>query len=452
MSSFFYRNLRKTYPVVSQSEGVWLTDTAGNKYLDGCSGAIVVNLGHGLEEVREAITEQLKRCSFAHTSQFVSEPALNLAERLVDMTADEFGKGARAYFTSGGSESVETALKMARAYYVEHGQLERSICISRWHSYHGSTLGALSVTGHPARRRPYLPLLRSAAHINTDYRYRCKCGFGPGPCTSEECVLHRANELEDTILLHGPENVMAFIAEPIVGATLGAAVPGKSYWGRVREICTKYGILLIVDEVMTGLGRTGAKFAIDHWSVAPDLFVLGKGLAAGYQPLGAVLASGNVVAAFETNSGLFEHGFTYSGHPVACAAGVATLDYLNSHQLVDKVAARQEAFFERFEEIKNFDFVGDIRGLGFMLGIEFVRNKQTKEPLNSSLRFNQMVTRQALQHGLLVYPGQGFIDGVNGDHIMIAPPFTISDEELDELVSRLKLALRTVHAEVKSLR
>lgn len=451
MSSFFYRNLRRTYPVVSEAQGIWLVDTAGNKYLDGCSGAIVVNLGHGLKEIQEAISEQAKRCSFAHTSQFVSEPALNLAEKLVE-SAEGLGKGARAYFTSGGSESVETALKMARAYYVEHGQLERSICISRWHSYHGSTLGALSVTGHPARRRPYLPLLRGAHHINTDYRYRCKCGYGPGPCPSYDCVKQRANELEDTILLLGSENVMAFIAEPVVGATLGAAVPGEGYWTRVREICSRHDILLIVDEVMTGLGRTGTTFGIDHWSVKPDLIVLGKGLAAGYQPLGAVLASGTVVSAFETNSGLFEHGFTYSGHPVACAAGVATLDYLKSHNLIEKAAARQEDFFNKFAELYKFDFVGDIRGLGFMLGIEFVKDKKTKEPLSSALRFNQLVTQQALQQGLLVYPGQGFIDGTHGDHIMIAPPFTITDEEMDELFRRLHKTLHVVDAEVRALR
>ncbi len=441
MSNFFYRNLKKNYPLARQAKGVWIEDTEGKKYLDGCSGAIAVNLGHSVGEINEAITKQLSSLAFAHTSQFVSEAGMTLAQELVKLAPSGLQHGARAYFTSGGSESVETALKLARAYFVEKGEPERSICISRWHGYHGSTLGALSVTGHPARRRPYLPLLKPGTHITTDYKYRCKCGFGPGPCPSEQCVMQRANELEDAILLHGPQNVMAFIGEPIVGATLGAAVPGASYWPRIREICRKYGVLMICDEVMTGLGRTGTNFAIDHWQVTPDIITLGKGLSAGYMPLGAVIASGEIVKAFESK-GVFEHGFTYSGHPAACAAGVAALDYLNKNKLVLRVQELENSFFKRFDEIKKMDFVGDLRGHGFMAGLEFVRDRQTKEPFEAALSVSQLICKEAMKAGLLVYPGSAFIDGIKGDHIMIAPPFTITESELDELFSKLLSALK----------
>lgn len=451
MSNFFYRNLKKDYPVAASAKGVWITDASGHKYIDGCSGAIVVNLGHNIQAINSAINKQLSEFAFAHTSQFVSEPGLRLAAKLVKLSPFANKNAARVYFTSGGSESVETALKMSRAYFVEKGQVERSICISRWHGYHGSTLGALSVTGHPARRRPYLPIIKPGTHITTDYKYRCKCGFGPGPCISEKCVLQRANELEEAILLHGPENVMAFIAEPIVGATLGAAVPGQSYWQRVREICSKYGVLLITDEVMTGLGRTGYNFAIDAWSVEPDLITLGKGLSAGYMPLGAVLAAGHVVKAFESK-GVFEHGFTYSGHPVSCAAGLAALDYLVENDLVRAVADRADEFFERFDDLKKFDFVGDVRGRGFMAGIEFVKDKSTKEALDPALSFSALVAKEAAKAGLLVYPGSAFIDGQRGDHIMIAPPFTISDQELDELFNRLATAIKVAELQVLSLK
>jgi len=449
VSSFFYRNLKRSYPTVASARGVWIEDVTGKKYLDGCSGAVVCNLGHGVREINDAIVQQLSKIAYAHTSQFVSQSGLDLAEKLVNLAPQHFRRGARVYFTSGGSESVETAIKMARGYFVEKGEHDRQLCLSRWHSYHGSTLGALSLTGHPARRRPYIPLLRTPTHINTDYKYRCKCHFAPGPCPSEECVRHRADELEEAILLHGPDNVMAFVAEPIVGAALGAAVPGETYWQRIREICTKYGVLLIVDEVMTGLGRTGKNFAINHWKVDPDIMTLGKGLSAGYVPLGAVLAAGHVVSAFEGTTGTFEHGFTYSGHPASCAAGLACLDYLAAHELVHGVAKREAEFFRRAGELAKYDFVGDVRGRGFMLGFELVRDKETKEPFEPVLAVNQMVARQAAHDGLLIYPGGAFIDGVRGDHFMLTPPFTITDDEMDQMFVLLDKTLAAVDQNLK---
>ena len=444
MSQFFFRNLKKTYPTVASAKGVHITDTTGKIYLDACSGAVVANLGHGLAEINDAINAQLAKVAFAHTSQFVSEVGLELAAKVVALTPPGFRDGARAYFMSGGSEAVETAIKMARSYFVHRGENARTICFSRHQSYHGSTFGALSATGHPARRKPYVAMLRSSAHVLADYKYRCKCGFGPGPCLKDECSIAAANELEDAIISAGSDNVMAFIAEPIVGATLGAAVPGPAYFPRIREICDKYGILFIADEVMTGFGRTGTTFGMNHFGVVPDIIALGKGMAAGYQPLAAVLASGRVVKAFEESTGVFEHGFTYSAHPVSCAAGLAAIDYLEKHNLVQIVADREEALFQRAEKLRNIGIIGDIRGRGFMMGIEFVKNIETKEPFPAEVRISQLVAQEAMKNGLLVYPGSGFIDGVNGDHIMIAPPFTSSDAELDEMFELLKPALEAV--------
>jgi len=449
MSEFFFRNLKKTYPTVASAKGVRITDTQGKTYLDACSGAVAANLGHGVSEINDAINEQLNKVAFTHTSQFVSEAGLILAKKVVELTPPNFRAGARAYFMSGGSEAVETAIKMARSYFVHRQESQRTICFSRWQSYHGSTFGALSATGHPARRKPYVPLLRAPSHISADYRYRCRCGSGPGPCLKDECSLAVADELESAIMFAGPENVLAFIAEPVVGATLGAAVPGRAYFSRIRDICDKHGILLIADEVMTGLGRTGAAFGMNHFGVEPDIIALGKGMAAGYQPLAAVLGSGRVVRAFEEGNGVFEHGFTYSAHPVSCAAGLAAVDYVQKHNLIENVAGREPAFFRHAEDLLKSGIVGDIRGKGFLMGIEFVKNVETKEPFSADLRISQIISQEAMENGLLVYPGSAFIDGVNGDHIIVAPPFTTTDDEISELFERLSKVLMTVSKRVR---
>jgi len=258
---------------------------------------------------------------------------------------------------------------------------------------------------------------------------------------NDDCSLAAANELEAAIVSAGPENAMAFIAEPIVGATLGAAVPGRAYFPRIREICDKYGILFIADEVMTGLGRTATAFGMSHFDIVPDIITLGKGMAAGYQPLAAVLGSGRVVRAFEESTGVFEHGFTYSAHPVSCAAGLAAIDYVNKHRLIHKVAQEETAFFQRAEKLIDTGIIGDIRGKGFLMGLELVKNLETKEPFSPEIRISQLVVQEAMKVGLLVYPGSGFIDGGKGDHIMIAPPFTSKDEELDEIFVLLNRAL-----------
>lgn len=442
MTGFFYRNLKRDYPVIATGRGVWLKDVEGQEYLDGCSGAVVSNIGHGVEQVQTAINEQLSQIAFAHTSQFVSQAALSLAKKLIDLAPPNFAKG-RTYFVSGGSEAVETAIKMARGYFVEQGEEARHVVLSRWNSYHGSTMGALSATGHPARRKPYLPLLSADAHIGPAYPYRCPCG-APGVCGSEQCSLSAANELEERILSIGPSRVMAFIAEPVVGAALGAAVPGRAYWPRIREICTKYGVLLISDEVMTGLGRVGKPFGCDLWNVQPDIIALGKGLSAGYLPLGAVLASSSVAAAFENGSGIFEHGFTYSGHPVACKAGLAVIEYMQEQRLLDGCGRRESFFFSILKQLQQFEIVGDVRGSGFLAGVELVENRLTKQPFDPAFKLSQRIASQARAEGLLIYPGTGSVGGFSGDHFIVAPPFTSSDDELVELGSRLVQAMKKV--------
>ncbi|MBK9141219.1 MAG: aspartate aminotransferase family protein [Candidatus Melainabacteria bacterium] len=442
MNAFFPRSFLVDRPVVDSARGVFIKDRDGREYLDGCSGAIVSNLGHGVPEIETAINAQLARVAFAHTSQFWSEPALELAAMLIEMAPAGFRPDGRAYLTSGGSESVETSIKLARSYFVETGEPDRHILVSRRQSYHGSTTGALSATGHPARRAPYLPILKTPHHIAPVYKYRCPCG--DSPCQNEKCDIAAADDLEKAIHTLGRKNVMAFIAEPIAGAALGAAVPGEAYWKRIREICTTHGILLIVDEVMVGLGRTGSDFAIEQFGVEPDIIVLGKGLAAGYQPLGAVLASSRIIEAIKNGSGFFEHGFTYNGHPVAAAAGRAALSLLKQKDLSAAVRSREKELFATLSFLKDCPIVGDIRGRGFLAGIELVRDRDTKEPFDASVKLARRLASQAEKAGLLVYPGSGFLEGGGGDHIMIAPPFTISTSELQELGRRLKTAFDAI--------
>lgn len=449
MSNLFLRNLKREYPIIESGKGVWLVDNRKRQYLDACSGAVVSNIGHGVEEIIRAIQTQLSKVEFAHTSQFVSEPALQLAERLIKMAPSRFRPSGLVYFVSGGSEAVETAFKLARAYFYECGLYQKRIVISRWGSYHGSTQGALSATGHPARRKPYLPVLTDNPHISASHPYRCSCGE-PAVCQSEECGIRLADELDAAISKCGAENVMAFIAEPVVGAALGAAVPHPSYFKRVREICNRHNVLFIADEVMTGLGRTGHEFAISAFDLEPDIIALGKGLSAGYMPLGAVLASSQVASIFARGSGVFEHGFTYSAHPVACAAGLAVLEYAEQHKLIERVRSLENRLKDELQSLRELEIVGDVRGMGFLWGVELVCKREKKTPFASDLRVAQKLAAEASSLGLLIYPGSGSIDGVKGDHIIVAPPFVISEEELDTLSSRLKQAIRKIAQSIPS--
>src|ERR1700676_2340442 len=355
-SSIFPRNFKKDYPVAVRGEGCWIISADGRRFLDAAGQAAVVNIGHGVAEMGRAMAEQASQIAFAHTSQFHSAAAEKLAARLLAMAPANFRGGGLVYFTSGGSEATETAIKMARQYHLERGEARRFRVVSRRQSYHGSTLGAMSVSGNVARRAPYQPLLAEWGHIAPCFCYLC-----PFEKTFPQCQLACADDLGFFLDGKDADSAAAFIFEPVVGATLGAAVPPEGYTARIAEICRKRGILLIADEVMTGMGRTGKPFAVQHLGVEPDIILVGKGIASGYAPLGAVLVSQNVVEAFEKGTGSFKHGFTYQAHPVATAAGNAVLDYIETHNLFARVAPAAQALSAALAQLQSHHHVGEIR-------------------------------------------------------------------------------------------
>ncbi|MBT9386999.1 aspartate aminotransferase family protein [Pseudooceanicola sp. CBS1P-1] len=439
-SHVFPRHCHSDLPTAVGGEGCYLIDADGKRYLDGSGGAAVSCLGHSNQRVRDAIKAQVDQLAFAHTGFFTSEPAEALADLLI---ANAPGDLDRVYFVSGGSEAVESAIKLARQYHVERGDTGRRHLIARRQSYHGNTIGALSAGGNALRRAQFAPLLVEMSHIAPCYEYAER----PEDESPEAYGQRVANELEAEILRLGPETVMAFIAEPVVGATLGAvpAVPG--YFRRVREICDQYGVLLILDEVMCGMGRTGHLFACDAEVIAPDILCIAKGLGAGYQPVGAMLASKRIYDTIAAGSGFFQHGHTYLGHPVAAAAGLAVVSEMLEKDLVNQVQARgaylQAALEARFGQHAH---VGDIRGRGLFRGLEFVADRTTKQPFDPALGLAGKLKKAAFAEGLICYPMPGTRDGRHGDHLLLAPPFIATEAELDELVTRLSRALDTVLA------
>ena len=421
-----------------RGDGVYLFDAAGKAYLDGSGGAAVSCLGHGHPRVIEAIVRQTESLAYAHTAFFSSEPAEALADWLVSRAPAGFGK---VYFVSGGSEAMETALKLARQYHVACGEPERSIFISRRQSYHGNTLGALSVSGNAARRAAFEPLLTSGERIPPCYSYREQLADE----TLEAYGRRAAQELATAIERVGTKRVAAFIAEPVVGATLGAVPPAPSYFQHIREICDAYGVLFIADEVMCGLGRCGARFAAEVYEVVPDLICMAKGLAGGYQPIGAVLVQDRLVSAIVKRHGHFEHGHTYIGHPIACAAALAVQHEIEEQNLIDCVCERGAYLEQRLRQVlEQHAFVGDIRGRGLLFGIEIVADRTNKTPFPAGDRVAARIKTAALERGLICYPGTGTADGVNGDHILLAPPFIVNDAHLDELVSKLATSIGDV--------
>ncbi len=437
--ALFPRNFRKEFPVAVRGKGAWIFSEDGCKFLDAAGQAAVVNIGHGVPEIGRAMAEQSSQLAFAHTSQFHSAPAEKLAARLLALAPPNFQKGGRVYFTSGGSEATETAIKLVRQYHLEKGQPDRYRILSRRQSYHGSTLGAMTVSGNVARRAPYQPLLAEWGHIAPCFCYHC-----PFEKTFPQCQLACAEELDSLLGANDAASAAAFIFEPIVGATLGAAVPPEGYAARIAEICRKRGILLIADEVMTGIGRTGKYFAVQHWGVEPDIILTGKGIASGYAPLGAVLVAPNVVEAFESGSGTFKHGFTYQAHPVATAAGNAVLDYIESHNLFERVAPAAQELWTALAPLRSHPYVGDVRGLGLLTGIEFVRDKSTRAPFEPSQAIAEKIRVAAMAEGVLTYPTQGCADGTRGDHILLAPPFILTPEESALIARALTAALAKV--------
>ena len=438
-TALFPRNFRNTFPVAVRGEGCWIVSADGRKFLDAAGQAAVINIGHGVPEIGRAMAEQSSQLAFAHTSQFHSMPAEKLAARLLALAPANFRKGGRVYFTSGGSEATETAIKLVRQYHLEREQPGRYRVLSRRQSYHGSTLGAMSVSGNAGRRAPYQPLLAEWGHIAPCFCYHC-----PFEKTFPQCHLACADDLETILGGDGAESVAAFIFEPVVGATLGAAAPPEGYAARIAEICHKHGILLIADEVMTGMGRTGKPFAVQHWGVEPDIILAGKGIASAYAPLGAVLVARNVVEAFENGSGAFKHGFTYQAHPVATAAGNAVLDYIEAHNLFVHVSPAAETLRTALDPLRSHRYVGEIRGLGLLLGIEFVRDKSTREPFGLPQTIADKIRWAAMEERVLTYPTQGCVDGASGDHILLAPPFIITPEESALVAGALTKALAKV--------
>src|ERR1700733_3540060 len=432
----FPRNFLKAYPRAVRGEGCFIYTAEGQRYLDASGGAAVVTIGHGVAEVANAMAAQAARPAYGHSSQFHTAVAEKLAERILALAPRDMHKGGRVYFTSGGSEATETALKLARQYWIERGQPKRFRVLSRLQSYHGSTLGALSVSGNVRRREPFAPMLSEWGHIPPCYCYRCPFGL-----KYPECNVDCADELDRALTRDGSKDVAAFIFEPVVGATLGAVSPPEGYVQRIAEICHRHGILLIADEIMSGMGRTGRPFAVEHWGVSPDLILVGKGIASGYAPLGAVIAAGHVVDAISKGTGTFLHGFTYNAHPVSAAAGNAVLDYIEQENLFARVEPAGRELREALEPLRKFSVVGDVRGMGLLLAIEFVRDAKTRAPFPPDARVAFRVQADALEAGVMTYPIQGCVDGTRGDHILIAPPFTITTQQIQMLVSGLEQAI-----------
>lgn len=431
----FGRSTRISPPVAVAGDGCYLIDADGKRYLDGSGGAAVSCLGHSNQRLRQALHAQLDRLAYAHTGFFTSEPAETLADRLIAKAPEGLD---RVYLVSGGSEAVEAAIKLARQYFVEIGQSQRHRVIARRQSYHGNTLGALAAGGNEWRRVQFGPLLVETSHIAPCYEYRDR-----QEGESLEAYGRRvADELETELQRLGPDSVMAFICEPVVGATSGAvpAVPG--YLRRIREICDRHGVLLIFDEVMCGMGRTGHLFACDEDGVAPDMLTIAKGLGAGYQPIGALLVSGAIFDAIAQGSGFFQHGHTYMGHPMAAAAANAVLTEIEERHLLAAVR-RQGELLDRSlrERLGQHPHVGDIRGRGLFRGVELVEDRSTKRPFDPALRLHARIKALAFESGLICYPMGGTIDGRLGDHVLLAPPFIISAAEIAELVDKLAGAI-----------
>ncbi len=438
----FYRNMKRSYPLMERAEGVYLFDSKGERYIDGVGGIAVVSIGHGVKEVLEAMTEQAKKVCFVYNGQFISEPAINLAKEIVTLAPSGFSK---VFFVSGGSEAIETALKMARQYHLETGYPSKYRIISRWTSYHGNTIAALSLSGRTQWRKLFIPYLLNFPHIAPPYCYRC-----PFAKKYPHCGIDCAYDLERIIKLEGPDSISAFIAEPIIGTTAPGVTPPPEYYKIIRRICDKYNILMIMDEVITGFGRTGRNFGINHWDVIPDIIVAGKGISSGYAPLAAVIAHERIYEAFVKGSGVFAHGYTYVEHPLSCAVGLAVQQYIERNNLVERSAHIGSLMLQKLSRLSELPIVGDIRGKGLLLGIEFVKDKEKRTPFERELQVQEKIVERCFEKGLILVPGvSGNVDGILGDQIQITPPFIISKEVVDKLIDILKESIIEVQKGLK---
>ncbi|WP_434984634.1 aspartate aminotransferase family protein [Vreelandella zhaodongensis] len=441
MTRILHRSIGPTLPHAASAQGVYITDTTGRRYLDASGGAAVTSVGHAHPEVLAAMRAQIDSLCYAHTSFFTTDAAEALAEKLVNLAPEGLNY---VYLVSGGSEAVEAALKMARQYFVEIGAPQRRHIIARRQSYHGNTIGALATGGNAMRRKQFQPILPETHHVSPCYAYREK-GADESP---EAYAIRLADELEAKILELGPEEVMAFVAEPVVGATLGAVASVADYFKRVRAICDKYGVLLILDEVMCGMGRTGTVFACEQDDVTPDIVTIAKGLGGGYQPIGAVMLSDKIYDSFANGSGLFQHGHTYIGHPVAAATANKVVEIIARPETLGNVNAMGARLQNGLEAVLGASpYVGDIRGRGLFRGIELVADRDTKTPFDPSRKIHAKIKRQAMARGLISYPMGGTIDGIHGDHILLAPPYIIEANDIDLIIERIADAINAAIAE-----
>ena len=435
----FYRNMKKSYPLMERAEGVYIFDCKGKKYIDGVGGIAVVNIGHSVKEILAAMLEQAKKACFIYNGQFITEPAINLARKIVGLTPAGL---SRVFLVSGGSEAVETALKMARQYHVETGHPSKWRAISRWTSYHGNTIAALSLSGRPSWRKNFTPLLLDFPHIAPPYCYHC-----PFKKKYPHCGIDCAYDLERVIKLEGPESISAFIAEPIIGTTAPGVTPPPEYYGIIREICDKYNVLMIMDEVITGFGRTGKNFGINHWNVTPDIIVTGKGISSGYAPLAAAVAHERIYDAFVRGSGIFTHGYTYVEHPLSCAIGLAVQQYIEDNNLVERSARMGSLMLKKLSRLGELPIVGDVRGKGLLMGIEFVKDKEKKTPFEQKLQVQEKIVERCFEKGLILVAGiSGNADGVVSDQIQITPPYTIDEEVVNKIVSVIEESVVEVQA------
>jgi adenosylmethionine-8-amino-7-oxononanoate aminotransferase len=443
MTHILHRAANVPLPVAVSGSGVEIVDGQGRRYLDASGGAAVSCLGHGHPDVLAAMRKQLDRIAYAHTAFFTTEAAERLADRLIEDAPPDM---SHVYLVSGGSEAIEAALKMARQYFVEIGEPQRRAIIARRQSYHGNTLGALAAGGNAWRRAQFEPLLIETHHIDPCYAYRLKLEGE----SDADYAARAAQALEDRILEIGPDQVIAFVAETVAGATLGAVPPVGDYFRRIRAICDRHGVLLILDEVMCGMGRTGTLHACEQEGIAPDLMTVAKGLGSGYQPIGAIMLTKRIYDAFANGSGAFQHGHTYMGHPVAAAAALAVQEVIQRDGLLANVVAMGDRLERRLNErFGQHPHVGDIRGRGLFWGLELVSDRASKRPFNPAAKLHARVKREAMERGLMVYPMGGTVDGVNGDHVLLAPPFIVEAAQVDTIVERLDGALEAALASVR---
>lgn len=430
----FYRKLNRSYPRIVRGEGCFLIDDDGKRYLDGSGGAFVANLGHGLTEIGEAMARQAAQVAYVNGTAFTNEPVELFAAELANLAPGDLD---HAYFLGSGSEAVEAALKLARQYWNEQGKADKRKIIALRPGYHGNTILALSASAREQYKTYYQGWLVEVVRIPAPYAYRCPC---QGNGTSD-CPVCSGSILEETILREGPDSVAAFIAEPIGGSSTGASVPRADYFRRVREICDRHQVLFIADEVLTGAGRTGTWTAIEQYGVVPDVMTMGKGIGGGYAPVSAVLASRRVTDVIAKGSGAFLHAQTFSHHPVLCAGGLAAVRYLRSHKLVERCASMGPVFHRKLETLRKHEVVGDIRGRGLLAGVEFVEDRASRRPFPRKRKFAESFAEAALAEGLMTWPNTGQADGDEGDLAMLAPPFIITEAEIDELVARFSAAL-----------